>query len=282
MKLILTVVFLFLIQLDAFSQVEQIRDKLLYTDELLVVAHRAAHHSHPENSLQAIQEAIDMGVDIVEIDVRVTTDGIVYLMHDQSIDRTTIGSGDIEKLESTDLQSITLLFEGKDSGIAIPTLQEALALTKGKIMVDLDLKTDRVEEVIAVVNKMDVLDEVIFFDSDWQVLREIKAKLPDAFLMPRLYKTAQIRKANKKLTPVIVHIDPGFNTPKTMLEAKKYGLRIWINSLGSVDDELRVNPDSPLSHKLVENGASLVQTDLPKLWVRIKENRNAIGLKKGK
>ena len=272
-RVVLIGLLLFFAALDAFSQVAQIRDKLLNTDELLVVAHRAAHQRFPENSLQAIQEAIDLGVDLVEIDVRVTTDGIVYLIHDQTTDRTTTGSGDIEKMSSAELQNLTLVFEGKDSGLAIPTLAEALALTKGKIMVDLDMKTEKVEEVIEVVKEMDVLDEVIFFDSDWQVLREIRAKLPEAFLMPRLYKTNEIRKAYRKLTPVVVHIDPGFNTPKTMLKAQKFGLRTWINSLGALDNELRVNPDSPLSHKLLEYGASMVQTDLPELWVKLRDER---------
>lgn len=278
-KAVVSVLILSLVQLDAFSQVDQIRDKMLNTDELMIVAHRAAHHNYPENSLQAVQEAIDLGVDIVEIDVRVSTDGIVYLMHDQTIDRTTTGSGDIEKLGSCDLQNLTLIFDGKNSGIAIPTLREALAVTKGKIMVDLDLKTEKIYEVMSVVNEMDVMDEVIFFDSDWEILEEIKAKMPEAFLMPRLYKTRQIRKTYRKLEPIIVHIDPGFNTPKTRRKARKFGIRTWINSLGSLDEELRLNPDSPRSHELIENGASLVQTDLPELWISIKKGTNTTDLK---
>ena len=232
----------FFFHLSSFAQVDQIREKLLNSDELMIAAHRAAHQKHPENSLEAIQEAIDLGVDIIEIDVRVTTDGKVYPMHDQTIDRTTTGSGDLEKLSSTDLKQFKLLFEGKDSGISIPTLNQALALSKGKIMVDLDLKTSKIDAVIAVVQEMNVLDEVIFFDSDWKILKAVKAKMPDAYLMPRTYKAKQIKKAYKQLDPVIVHIDPSFNTKKTISIAKKYGMRTWINSLGDLDRELSKNP----------------------------------------
>ncbi|SFB10759.1 glycerophosphodiester phosphodiesterase family protein [Algoriphagus aquimarinus] len=266
----------FFLHLSSFAQVDQIREKLLNTNELLVAAHRAAHQKHPENSLQAIQEAIDLGVDIIEIDARVTTDGIVYLMHDQTINRTTTGTGDLEKMSSAELKEFTLLFDGKDSGIAIPTLKEALALSKGKIMVDLDLKTDKIEEVMAVVRELDVLDEVIFFDSDWKILAEIKSKMPTAYLMPRTYKANQIKKAYKKLDPVIVHIDPSFNTEKTIKIAQKYGLRTWINSLGDLDKELTTNPKPELAFDLVEHGANIVQTDLPAFWIGIKSRVNQI------
>ncbi|PZX53945.1 glycerophosphoryl diester phosphodiesterase [Algoriphagus ratkowskyi] len=260
----------FFFYLSSFAQVDQIREKLLNSNELLVAAHRAAHQHYPENSLEAIQEAIDLGVDIIEIDVRVTTDGKVYLMHDQTIDRTTTGNGDIEKMSSADLKQYTLLFDGKDSGIAIPTLNEALALSKGKIMVDLDLKTSKIDEVMAVVQELNVLDEVIFFDSDWEILKAIKAKMPSAYLMPRTYKTKQIKKAYKQLDPVIVHIDPSFNSKKTYALAKKFGVRTWINSLGDLDRELSKNPKPELAFDLLQHGASVVQTDLPKFWIGIK------------
>ncbi|UZD23903.1 glycerophosphodiester phosphodiesterase family protein [Algoriphagus halophytocola] len=271
-RLALLAPLIFFIHVAAFSQVNLIRDKLLNTDELLIVAHRAAHQNYPENSLEAIEEAIALGVDMVEIDVRVSSDGIVYLMHDQTIDRTTTGTGDIEKLSSSDLKNVRLLFKEVDSGIAIPTLEEALRLTKGRIMVDLDLKTDKIEEVMEVVREMDMLDEVLFFDSDWSILRKIKAAMPEAYLMPRLYKTNQIRKAYRKLDPVVVHIDPGFNTRETMQKASKYDVRTWINSLGELDKELQLNPNSSQKTELLENGASMVQTDLPELWVNYRNS----------
>lgn len=265
----LSVVFGLILNFSAFAQVDEIREKLLNSDELLIAAHRAAHQKYPENSLESIQEAIDIGVHIIEIDVRVTVDGEVYLMHDQTIDRTTTGSGDIETLSSEDLKQYSLLFEGEDSGIHIPTLKEALELAKGKIMVDLDLKTDKIEEVMEIVREVDVADEVIFFDSDWKVLKTINDHMPEAYLMPRTYKTKQIKKAFKKLDPVVVHIDPSFNSEKTIELAKKYGLRTWINSLGDLDRELSVNPDPALAKELVRNGANIVQTDLPAFWLSI-------------
>ena len=63
------------------------------SNSVLVVSHRADWRNAPENSLQAIQNCIDMGVDVIEIDLKKTKDGHLILMHDKKIDRTTTGKG---------------------------------------------------------------------------------------------------------------------------------------------------------------------------------------------
>ena len=60
---------------------------------VMVVSHRGDWRNAPENSLQAIQNCIDMGVDMVEVDLKKTKDGHLIVMHDQTIDRTTTGKG---------------------------------------------------------------------------------------------------------------------------------------------------------------------------------------------
>jgi len=79
----------------ALGQVDEIRTHFLDADSkvVLVASHRAAHIIYPENSILSIKEAIRLGVDIVELDVKVTKDGVPVLMHDGTIDRTTTGSG---------------------------------------------------------------------------------------------------------------------------------------------------------------------------------------------
>ena len=65
-------------------------------NQVIVVAHRGDWRNAPENSLQAIQNCIDMGVDMVEIDIRETKDCHLVLMHDKTLDRTTNGKGEIK------------------------------------------------------------------------------------------------------------------------------------------------------------------------------------------
>lgn len=95
-----------------------------------VAAHRAYHTHAPENSMQAIEHSISNGVDIIEIDVRMTKDGIPVIMHDQKVDRTTNGKGDIEKWTLADLKTLYLKKGDSLSNQKIPTLQEVLEFSK--------------------------------------------------------------------------------------------------------------------------------------------------------
>ncbi|WP_339922023.1 glycerophosphodiester phosphodiesterase family protein [uncultured Cyclobacterium sp.] len=270
-KKILTpfLLFFLFIQLGQ-AQVDEIKEKFLNSYDLMVIAHRAANQNFPENSIIAIEEAIRMGVDIIELDIRVTADGVVILMHDQTVDRTTTGTGDVETLNYSYLQSLQLLHKNAPTREKIPTLEEALKVTKGRIMVDMDMKTDKVDEVLEVVKAMDVVDELLFFDSDWDVLEAFQESLPDAFIMPRTYKAREIKKAVKRFNPRAVHIDPSFYTPKTVALAKKYDVRLWINALGDIDRKMLANPDQKWAREWLDKGATMVQTDVPSFWTQLK------------
>lgn len=264
---------LFLSQ-PAMAQVEGIRDRFLDNNELMVAAHRAAHQKYPENSLKSIEEAIRLGVDLVELDIRVTRDGLPILMHDDSIDRTTNGSGLVEELTYEQINSFYLLYNGEPGSEKVPTLEEAFRVCKGRIMVDMDMKTDQVEAVVEVVKAMGITDHLLFFDSDWKVLQNIKQQLPRAYLMPRAYKTKHIKKAYKKLRPEAIHIDQGFYTLKTIKQANKYGMRIWINSLGDRDRQISSSPEPQKDLQWIQQGANMVQTDFPEYWLSIQSKMN--------
>ena len=108
-------------------------------DQVIVVAHRGDWRNAPENSLQAIQNCIDMGVDMIEIDVRMTRDSVLVLMHDETIDRTTTGSGAVQDFTYDSLQTF-FLRDGLRHATPhkVPTLEEALMVSKDKILVNLD------------------------------------------------------------------------------------------------------------------------------------------------
>lgn len=81
----------------AQERAAQIREKLLNRNlhSVIVVSHRADWRNFPENSLEAIESAIRMGVDVVELDLQRTKDGKLILMHDSKLDRTTTGKGKV-------------------------------------------------------------------------------------------------------------------------------------------------------------------------------------------
>lgn len=242
---------------------------------VLVASHRATHNVYPENSLKAIQESINIGVDIIEIDVKVSKDGVPFLMHDRTLDRTTTGKGDPEELTWEELQQFFIVDKGKQTLYKIPTLEGALELADGKVLVDLDLKTDRIEKVIQVVRKTDTKEIVFFFDSDYDVLLRIHAADKDFMIMPRAHSFAQVDSAIALFDPPAVHIDFSFYTPECVQLIKRSNARVWINALGECDIDIAAGKTKRALKKLRSYGANIIQTDEPELLLKALEKEKA-------
>ena len=107
----------------------------------LVIAHRGGVSLGPENSLSAIERSILLGVDAVEVDVRLSADGCVVLMHDKAVDRTTNGKGRVENLSLGQLKELLLLdADGNVTDESVPTLAEVFELVGGRCRVLVDVK----------------------------------------------------------------------------------------------------------------------------------------------
>ncbi|WP_369939999.1 glycerophosphodiester phosphodiesterase family protein [Xanthomonas medicagonis] len=124
--------------------------------DALVVSHRACWTFASENTLDGIAACIARGVDMVEIDVRTTHDGVLVLMHDATVDRTTDGHGAVAELEAAQIAALRVRSRGggPDSTLTArhpPTLAQALALARGKVLVNLDIKAASLDQVIAAV-----------------------------------------------------------------------------------------------------------------------------------
>lgn len=255
----------------------QLRRKLLDPNgDVMVAAHRAAHAKYPENSIDAIREAIRLNVDLVEIDVKVSKDGVPFLMHDRTMDRTTNGKGDPEQLSWSELQELSIVDKGKVTRYKIPSLEAALAAAHGKILVDLDLKTDRIDDVIRIVEKTDMQDDVLFFDSDFAVLQRVRSKNANFMIMPRAYSAAQADSAIVLFDPPVVHIDFDCYTDETVKIIKGSLARIWINALGEPDADIRSGRPKKAMKKLLSQGANIVQTDEPELFIGALKKSNAV------
>ncbi|PWJ59549.1 glycerophosphoryl diester phosphodiesterase [Dyadobacter jejuensis] len=265
--------FFLLVQVGpGFAQdyVSKIRQEFLNTHStsVLVASHRAVHNHVPENSIPAIKEGIRLGIDILEIDVKVSKDGIPMLMHDGVIDRTTNGKGDLEEQLFEDLRKLRLVDKGELTDEKIPTLEEVLTLAKGHIMIDLDLKTDRMEEVIDVIRKTGTSDIVFFFDSDYEVLQLVDQVDERFMIMPRAYNQAMADSAIHLFDPEVVHIDPKFYTPSVTKLIKKNNARVWINALGKSDEKIRAGKIEEVIDELTIHGANIIQTDEPEVLLK--------------
>ena len=132
------------------------------TKKVLVVAHRGDWRNAPENSLQAFQNCIAMGVDMIEIDLKMTKDNQLVIMHDNTIDRTTDGKGKVSDYTLAELRKFRLKNGlGRVTFHSIPTLEEVLELTKGKILINIDKGYDYFQEVYKLLVKTQTIDQVV-------------------------------------------------------------------------------------------------------------------------
>ena len=106
-----------------------------------IVAHRGASLRYPENTLAAFRAAIRAGADVIELDARLTADGVPVVMHDADVATTTDGSGFVHELT---LAQVSALRAGRDPArrASVPTLRHALAYLRGRATVEIDLKNE--------------------------------------------------------------------------------------------------------------------------------------------
>ena len=149
-----------------------------------IVAHRGNHRYAPENTAVSYQQAIEAGAPIVELDLNMTSDGEVILLHDSTLDRTTTGSG---KVAEHTLDQVRALDAGswkdaKYAGEPVPTFEQIATLCKDKTVMMLDLKTEVTGDRIISVLEKTGFDPTKVIVAPWKVerARGIAPYLPDS------------------------------------------------------------------------------------------------------
>jgi len=291
----LNILLLFLCTLQlviAQDRATEIRNKLLKRDQnsVIVVAHRGDWRFAPENSLAAIDNAIKMGVDIVEIDVQRTKDGHIILMHDKTLDRTTTGKGLVSEWTLDSINTLKLkngcAIKTKEN---IPTLEEALLHAKGKIMLNLD-KADRFfDEIYELMEKTGTTKQIIM--KGGKTPQEVKDQfgkyLGDVIYMPvvNLDKedtVEQIKKFIDDFNPAafeLVYADDSNQLPKETANLLNGKALIWYNTLwdtlcGGHDDDMALDDrDKAYGYLINTLGARIIQTDRPAYLIEYLKER---------
>lgn len=258
-----------------------------------IVAHRGAWHGAPENSLAAIENAIRVGADIVEIDIRKSADGVLFLMHDDTLKRMAGINRDAETLTMAELQTIALR---EDDGGAhrattsetIPTLAQALEVIRGRIFADLDLK-DRglFSEVAACARDMSTASyvDVKTTVTDREHVAWVKAQ--DIAGVPFMAmstfdqdNTAETLNMLSELNPFMCEIR--FDALETIAQNRnafeKAGMALWKNTLdqpgsGAWTDQAALSDPDAIWGRLIEAGISAIQTDQPEALKTYLEGR---------
>jgi len=154
------------------------------------IAHRGASGLAPENTLPAFEEAVRHGADWIELDVHETSDGQVVVIHDDRVDRTTDGQGEVARLTLTELKALDagyrmspdgVSFPFRGQGVTIPTLEEVLtALPSSRFIVEMKPGDPSfAARVLEVVDRAGARDRVLLAGFDDDVVRRARELAPD-------------------------------------------------------------------------------------------------------
>ncbi len=153
----------------------------------VIIAHRGDRAFAPENTLAAFKQAADKGADAIEFDVKLTADGEVVVLHDQTVDRTTTGRGDVSKITLADLRQLdaSVQFPGQFPSEKIPTLAEVFEAVGDRLYMNIELTNyatpgdQLVQKVVDVIKKFTVQPRILFSSFYALNLRKASKLLPD-------------------------------------------------------------------------------------------------------
>ncbi|HEX7367240.1 MAG TPA: glycerophosphodiester phosphodiesterase family protein [Pelobium sp.] len=230
--------------------------------KIMVCAHRANHENAPENSLKSVTDAIAEGIDMIEIDVRETKDGELVLMHDATLDRTTNGSGKVSDYLLKDLRKFNLYkSNGTLTDLTIPTLQEVLLASRGKIYIDLDIDSKApFNKVYPVANQYGMLKQVFFYSSDIKVIKEIVNINNPAILPLPIIRNQDDFNQLSGLNINVIQFNVNNDQVKEQIKSK--GWYIFRNAYVNTSNTPTKDNYSELNN-VINVGGSIVQTDHP-------------------
>jgi len=159
----------------------------------LVLGHRGAAGHAPENTMISFKKGIECGSDMLELDIHVSSDGEVVVMHDSDVVRTTNGKGPIENMTLAEIKKLDagIKFDPKFAGERVPTLKEVFDYTKGRIPVVVEIKGDPFptpgveEKLVKILRDFNIVEEtmaIAFHHSCLKRLKEIEPRLKTGVL----------------------------------------------------------------------------------------------------
>ena len=231
----------------------------------LVIAHRGASGTCPENTLVAFARAASLGAPMIELDVQLTCDGEVVVMHDWTLERTTDGAGAVRERTLAEIRQLDAgaWFGATFRGTRVPTLAEVLSAVSLAVNVELKpVGDDGLEaRALAVVESAGALERVVFSSFEAGALERLRARSARAPLAV-LWDTGPIADAVARAERVgarALHLRKDRVTPEALAGAAAAGLpvRAWtVNERGEMD-------------RLVAAGVEGVFTDFPERFLHI-------------
>lgn len=262
------------------------------TDETLVIAHRGGLKHAPENTLEAFRHSKDIGVDILEYDVFITIDDELVAIHDDTVDRTTDGSGRINELTLEEVQALDAGYHFKDeqgehsfrnSGVYVPSVEEIFQefgdkrqLIELKATNDPDKYEEMIREMWRLIVEYDMHDTVLIASFDHDInLRFNELSGGSVAIGAGEQETRQFVTLHKAFLNALYQ--PTADAFQLPLEQEGFNLADWKLIRGAENRGMAVYywtiNDENTMMELIDLGAHGIMTDDPELLIELR-NQN--------
>lgn len=256
---------------------------------IAVISHRGDWRNYPENSIPAIESIIKMGVDMMELDVKMTRDSVLVLMHDKTIDRMTNGKGKVSDITYDSLMTFRMkrAHNVTTDSLRVPTLREAFLCCKDRILINVDHAYPYYKEIVELADELGMTGQVLMKgkSSIDQVSADMAPYKNNLLYMPIIDINKEKGQklfqeyVERGVVPMAFEVcwkENGEAMDNCVAKIHEMGSKLWVNTFwpsvcggyGNDDDAaLDAENVADVYGQYVEMGASLIQTDRPALLI---------------
>ena len=264
---------------------------------VVVIAHRSDWRHYPENSLAAMEGAIKMGVDMVEIDVQRTKDGVLVCCHDKTVDRTTTGTGKVSELTADYISTLKLKTKEGVTEYGMPTLAQALDLCRDRVLINIDKGMNYYNQIQQMLAESNMVEQVVIKSSKkpTTVAKYLDKHSQNMLYMPIINYTARKWEVHSPLFESYLASDiPSIayeicwdgtlkGERKIFNRVIKSGAKLWVNTLWDslcggkehsfADNHALNGNEDKIYGKLLKYGVTMIQSDRPQLLLDYLESK---------
>lgn len=241
--------------------------------EFIRVAHRGSSGSYPENTRLAIEKALETGVEMVELDCRLSKDGHVVVIHDERLQRTARAKGYVRSLTLKELKKLDVgvWFKKSFRGERILTLEEVLGILDGRVDVNIDIKWEKQDalgielKLLFILSHYGYLERAVLSSFDDRVLRRLRELGPDArigVLYGGEMKENPFQLA-REVGAESIHVQKELATPPLLERAAEAGLKTLVWTVNEVAE----------MEKFLALGVDGIFSDYPEKFWKIRQKR---------
>ena len=233
-----------------------------WAQHIEMVVHRGANALAPENTVPSAYAALEYGAEWIEVDVRRSKDGVLFNLHDETLDRTTNGKGRLADMPSEEVRKLDAgsWFGPQFAGLPVPTIAEMLDSLQGKAKVFFDVKRGTpIPTLVSLVREKGFADKSFFWFGDEAMLREFIHLAPEMKIKVNASDIARLKYWQGICTPSYVEIAP----EKITCRFRRYCHRHGIKVMAACQED-----DTSQFQLVIDKKADMVNLDRPEAFKR--------------